>query len=86
MNVNAILSLFLALTLWTVGRLTVLQELVRAGGPWRVASAGWTLRPRELAALIGEEVAISDHPGIVVELRRVSARTAAGPPRGSAAR
>lgn len=38
--------------------------------PWQVANAAWTLRPGELEALIGEPVAISDHPGIVVDLER----------------
>jgi endonuclease/exonuclease/phosphatase (EEP) superfamily protein YafD len=45
--------------------------LVHGEAPWRVERAGWTLRPQELAALIGEEIEISDHPGIVVDLRRV---------------
>lgn len=43
---------------------------VAAGSPWQVERAAWTLRPSDLARLIGEETAISDHPGIVVDLVR----------------
>jgi len=35
-----------------------------------VAAAGWTLRPEDLPALIGEGAEISDRPGIVVDLVR----------------
>jgi endonuclease/exonuclease/phosphatase family metal-dependent hydrolase len=40
------------------------------GGPWSIRRARWTLRPRDLARLIGEEAEISDHPGIVVDFVR----------------
>jgi endonuclease/exonuclease/phosphatase family metal-dependent hydrolase len=46
--------------------------LVPTGGeqPWIVDGAAWTLRPNDLRRLIGETVPLSDHPGIVVDLRR----------------
>lgn len=34
--------------------------------PWRVVEARWTLRPREVEALVGPGIAISDHAGILV--------------------
>jgi Endonuclease/Exonuclease/phosphatase family len=50
---------------------------VPAGGIWAVESAGWTLRAEDLAALIGKRVAISDHPGILVDLVRTARTTGA---------
>jgi hypothetical protein len=41
---------------------------------WEVQRADWTLRPSDLVELIGKGVEISDHPGIVVDLVRKSAR------------
>ncbi len=37
---------------------------------WYVGDARWTLRPEDLAHLIGERAEISDHPAILVELVR----------------
>lgn len=34
--------------------------------PWRVVEARWTLRPREVEALVGPGIAISDHEGLLV--------------------
>lgn len=53
--------------------------LVPTGGPqpWIVDGAAWTLRPADLERLIGESVPISDHPGIVVDLRRRDAQPGA---------
>jgi endonuclease/exonuclease/phosphatase family metal-dependent hydrolase len=38
--------------------------------PWRVVEARWVLRPEEVEALVGPGVALSDHPGILVEFGR----------------
>ncbi len=40
------------------------------GDSWAIERADWTLRPQDLAQLIGEQAEISDHPGIVVDLAR----------------
>jgi endonuclease/exonuclease/phosphatase family metal-dependent hydrolase len=45
--------------------------------PWRVDRASWTLRPDDMATLIGRRATISDHPGILVDLIRGERR--AGP-------
>ncbi len=37
-------------------------------GAWSIERASWTLRPQDLAQLIGVAAEISDHPGIVVNL------------------
>ncbi len=46
--------------------------LVHESSSWRVESAAWTLRPRDLAVLTGKAAEISDHPGIVVDLERAT--------------
>ncbi len=50
--------------------------LFPASSPWQVERVDWTLRPDDLEELLGFKAEISDHPGIVVELRR--ARRPAG--------
>ncbi len=46
--------------------------LMRQTPAWRLVRAGWTLRSKDLESLIGEAVTISDHPGILVELERIT--------------
>ena len=52
--------------------------LLRPESGWAPAGAGWVLTEEGLEEQLGEGVAVSDHPGILLDLERAS-----GGPRGS---
>jgi len=41
-----------------------------AGLGWKLEKAAWTFRPADLEKLVGQATEISDHAGILVDLRR----------------